>query len=122
MIYILNSFPTLLYVGQKHNAKYFGPGELCSNAAKYKPLKQSTEGKLKALFMMGETVRVETWHSERTRETQEIELSERKKEETKTQEEDLERLKDGARGRGGGGCPMPFGLLLADPSSFAAVR
>lgn len=34
----------LFYVGHKHNAKYFGPGELRSNAAKYKLLKQSSGG------------------------------------------------------------------------------
>ncbi len=41
-------FSTFFCVVQKRNAKYFCPGELRSNAAKYKPLKQygKSEGAL----------------------------------------------------------------------------
>ena len=37
-------------MGQTHNAKYVCPGELHPNAAKYKPLKQYGNAKVKALF------------------------------------------------------------------------
>lgn len=47
-------FATFFYVGQTYNAKYFCPGELRPNAAKYKPLKQY--GEAKALFERRDSV------------------------------------------------------------------
>lgn len=50
---VLNVY--FFYVGQKHNAKCFCPGELRPNAAKYKPLEPNV--KAKRGFKMQHTVR-----------------------------------------------------------------
>lgn len=100
----------LFYVGQKHNAKYFCPGGVCSNAAKYKPLEQYG----KALFEKRDTEssncnKRNTMKERGKHKRQRFQWGNKKEQNPK---EDTEQLKDEARGGKERGnrraCPLPF--------------